>query len=105
MRAKYYRILSLLIASVWLVNGLVKIFNLVPRHEMIVARILGNDYAHVLTLTIGIAEIAMAIWIISGIKTRLNVITQIAVIAAMNILEFIVAPDLLLWGKLTHIAH
>ena len=42
----------------------------------------------------------MAVWIISRIKQRLNAITQIIIIAVMNTLEFLLVPDLLLWGKL-----
>lgn len=42
----------------------------------------------------------MAVWILSGYKSKLNAIAQIVVIASMNALEFILAPDLLLWGKL-----
>lgn len=42
----------------------------------------------------------MAVWILSAYKTRLNGIAQIAVVATMNTLEFILVPDLLLWGKL-----
>jgi hypothetical protein len=30
---------------------------------------------------------------------RLNTITQIIVIATMNTIEFILVPDLLLWGR------
>ncbi len=41
----------------------------------------------------------MAIWVLSAIRSRLNAIVQIAVVAIMNILEFFLAPDLLLWGK------
>lgn len=41
----------------------------------------------------------MALWILSGIKKRVNAITQITVIATMNTLEFIFVPDLLLWGR------
>lgn len=95
-----HKISTILIALVWFVNGMLcKVFGLVPRHEQIVARILGNDYAWMFTLTIGLSEIIMAIWIISGYKARFNAIIQIAVIATMNILEFICVPDLLLWGK------
>jgi hypothetical protein len=95
-----HKILTALIAFVWFINGLVcKVLNLVPRHEQIVARILGDDSAHLFTCTIGIAEIIMAIWIISGFKARFNALTQIVVIAMMNLLEFILVPDLLLWGK------
>lgn len=94
------RVLNFLIAAVWLVNGLVcKVLNLVPRHQQIVARIIGGTHAGVLTRLIGAAEIAMGIWILSGIKPRLNAITQAVVIATMNTLEFLLAPDLLLWGR------
>ena len=42
----------------------------------------------------------MTVWILSNIKTRLNAITQITIVATMNTLEFILVPDLLLWGRL-----
>jgi hypothetical protein len=88
------------IAAVWIVNGLFcKVLNLVPRHQEIVARILDIKAPALLTISIGLAEIGMAIWILSGIRPRLNAITQIIVIAIMNSLEFFIAPDLLLWGK------
>ncbi len=95
-----HKILSYCIALVWIVNGLFcKLLNIVPRHEQIVARILGNEYSRPLTILIGLSEIVMAIWILSGLKARFNAMSQIAVIAIMNAMEFILAPDLLLWGK------
>jgi hypothetical protein len=95
------KLLNYCIAAVWLANGLFcKVLNLVPRHQQIVGRILGEQYSAVFTKVIGVAETAMAIWIISGIWSRINAITQIAVIAIMNVLEFILVPDLLLWGRL-----
>ena len=66
--------------------------NLVPRHHEIVARILGNEHARLLTLLIGVAEIGMGVWILSGIRKRLNVVAQLFVIAAMNSLEFFLVP-------------
>lgn len=96
-----YKTLSLLISIVWLVNGLFcKVLNLVPRHEQIVARVLGDDYSRVLTLLIGFAEIVMAIWVLTKFKSKINATTQIVLVIAMNIIEFILAPDLLLWGRL-----
>jgi hypothetical protein len=96
-----HRIISYFFASVWIMNGLYcKVLGYVPRHEQIVGRILGLDYAHILTLLIGISEILVSIWIISNIKHRLCVNFQIIIIVAMNILEFFLAQDLLLWGKL-----
>jgi uncharacterized membrane protein YphA (DoxX/SURF4 family) len=95
-----HKTLTYAIAAVWLVNGLFcKVLNFVPRHEQIVARILGRELAPVFTQIIGISEIFMAIWILSGIKPRLNTWAQILIVATMNILEFILVPDLLLWGK------
>jgi hypothetical protein len=94
------RIVNILIALVWLVNGLYcKVLNYVPRHQLIVARILGDDYAGILTRVIGISEIGMAIWILTGIKHRWCAIAQILLVATMNIIEFILAPDLLLFGR------
>ena len=52
-----------------------------------------------LTILIGLSETAMAIWIVSKVKTKINAITQIIIIATMNTLEFLLVPDLLLWGK------
>ena len=97
---KIQQVLNLTIAAVWLINGLFcKALNLVPRHQQIVARILGEDHSRVITILVGCAEIIMAFWIISRIKTKLNAIAQIIVIATMNTIEFFMAPDLLLWGR------
>lgn len=76
-----------------------KLLNLVPRHQEIVARILGNEHPRLFTILIGISETLMAVWIVSGIKSRLNAILQMIVIATTNIIEFFLAPDLLLWGR------
>lgn len=99
--AKTPLILNLAIASVWLINGLFcKILNLVPRHQQIVARILGEEHSFILTKTIGAFEVLMAVWVISRIQSRLCTIVQILLVAIMNIIEFILAPDLLLFGKM-----
>lgn len=97
---RIYNILTYCIATVWIANGFFcKLLNLVPRHEQIVARILGNNYSRPLTILIGLSEMAMAVWIISGYKSKLNAVAQIVIVAVMNTLEFILVPDLLLWGK------
>jgi hypothetical protein len=94
------KFLNYFITIVWIANGLFcKVLNLVPRHQEIVARILGNGQAALLTRVIGFSEIAMALWILSGFQTRLNAITQVTIIAVMNMLEFFLVPDLLLWGR------
>lgn len=93
--------LNYFIAIVWFINGFFcKILNLVPRHQEIVARILNEEYSREITLIIGVLEIFMTIWILSGFKSRLNSITQISIIIVMNIIEFFFSKDLLMWGKL-----
>jgi hypothetical protein len=95
-----HKLFNYFIAAVWIANGLFcKVLNLVPRHRQIVASILGDEYAIPLTLLIGLSEIGMAIWILSRKWTTLNAALQILVIATMNVLEFTLVPDLLLWGK------
>lgn len=94
------KILTIAIGLIWLANGLLcKVLNLVPRHQKIVGNILGDEFAQPLTVSIGVLEIFMAVWIVSGYKSRVNAMLQILIIAVMNILEFALAPELLLWGK------
>lgn len=100
-RENAHRIVLYFNSFVWFINGLIcKVLNLVPRHEQIVSRILGNDNSRLLTILIGLSEITMAVWVLSEFKKRFCAITQIIVIGIMNTLEFILVPDLLLWGRL-----
>jgi hypothetical protein len=100
MLIKLYKINRFIISAVWLVNGLYcKILQFVPRHKQIVGRILGEEYASLITILIGLAEVGMFIWILSGKYSRVNAMVQIAIIGLMNILEYVLAPDLLLWSK------
>jgi DoxX-like family len=93
--------LNYFIAFVWIANGLFcKILNFVPRHQEIVAKILGNEYSFILIKIIGGLEILMAIWILSRIKSIFCSIFQMLIVASMNIMEFVLAPELLLFGKI-----
>ena len=95
------RFLRYFFAAVWVGNGLIcKVLDVVPRHREIVAHILGGDHALALTRLIGIGEIGMAVWILSGIKARWSAWAQIAAVMTMNVIEFFLVPDLLLFGKL-----
>jgi DoxX-like family len=99
-----YKTLRYFIATVWLANGLFcKVLNLVPRHEQIIARVLGNEFARPITILIGLSEIFMSVWVLSRIQSRLNAMAQIIIVATMNVLEFILVPDLLFWGKLNSV--
>lgn len=96
-----HQTINFLIACVWFINGMFcKVLNLVPRHQEIVQRILPGGYSGLFTLFIGFAEIIMTVWILSNFKTRLNAWVQISAIGTMNILEFWLVPDLLLWGRM-----
>lgn len=97
-------IFTVLLSLVWLINGLFcKVLNMVPRHQLIVERILGADNGFLFTKLIGITEICMFIWIISRIKPRWCAIVQMVIVATMNTIEFIVAPDLLLFHRVNAI--
>ena len=94
-----HRLLTYLIAAVWLINGLLcKVLMLVPRHAVIVGRILGPAHTGLLTRLIGLGEIGIALWVLSGRQPRWCALAQIALVMGMNALEFWLVPDLLLWG-------
>lgn len=85
---------------VWFVNGfLFKIVGLIPRHETIVAHILGEKYASFFTIVIGLFEVALSIWILLKIESQKCTQLQLALILLMNLLEFALVPELLLFGR------
>ena len=99
-RAAIHKILTILISLVWLINGLyAKVLGFVPRHQQIVARILGSEISFVAVKIIGALEICMFIWVISRKFSRQAAVMQIIIVMTMNILEFILVPDLLLFGR------
>jgi hypothetical protein len=97
----YYNLTTVLIAAVWLVNGLVcKVLNFVPRHERIVAHIFGDNNTGLLIIKIiGVCEIILSVWIVKGKWPKATAVFQIVIILTMNILELALTPDLLLWGR------
>lgn len=98
-RRKIAVALRVCLALVWLVMGLgAKVLGWVPRHEEIVARILGADFAPLLTTLIGWGEVGMAVWILSGIRPRLCAWVQGVLVVTMNLLELALTRDLLLFG-------
>lgn len=100
-RAAIHKILTILISLVWLINGLyAKVLGFVPRHQEIVARILGGEISFIAVKVIGVLEICMFVWVISRKFSRLAAIVQIVIVMTMNILEYIFVPDLLLFGRM-----
>lgn len=93
----FQRVVCLLIAGVWIFHGLFsKILGGIPRHELIVARILGDSIASSATPLIGFGEIVLGCWVLSGYRRRLNASFQTLALVSMNSLEIILAPDLLI---------
>lgn len=89
--------LTLSTALVWLVFGIwFKLFGMVPRHKLIVAAVVGEGAAGPVTMLVGAAETAMALWILSGLRPLACAVVQSIAIATMNTLELSLAPDLLL---------
>ena len=100
--------LTSLTILVWFVNGLFcKILNFVPRHQEIVEKILTVTfnkemalYASTLTKMIGFAELVMVVWILSRFRRNLCAFMQIFIVILMNIIEFLLVPEFLLFGKI-----
>ncbi len=89
--------LRILIGSVWVFHGLYsKLLDGIPRHRLIVARVLGEDLAWPATIAVGIAEILLGCWAFSHRFPRSCALVQTLAITTMNTLEISRAPDLLI---------
>ncbi|MFL2582197.1 MAG: DoxX-like family protein [Flavobacteriales bacterium] len=96
-----YNYLIYFTACIWFTNGLIcKVLNFVPRHEAIVATILGSSFSRPITFAIGVSEIIMGVWVLSRLKSKLNAVVQITVVAVMNLLEFILTSGALTLGEI-----
>ena len=93
-------ILRLGVAAVWLVHGLYnKLLDGSPRHLAIVQSVPGLSGATGVRVldAVGIFEVGVACWIVSGRRLRLCTAVQIAALFSMNVLELSFARHLLLW--------
>ena len=63
---------------------------------MIVAAILGEEVATSITPLVGVAEIGIAVWILSGLFPRTCAAVQTTALVTMNALELLFAKHLLL---------
>lgn len=98
---KFDRWLSIPIAGVWIFHGLYsKILMGIPRHQMIVERILGEKMGNVLTIVIGVLEILLGLWVLSCFRKKTCATLQTTILVVMNTLEIRLAKDLLYspWG-------
>ena len=90
-------LLRIVTAGVWLLFGLgFKVLHLVPRHDRIVADVLGEAMARPVTIAVGTAETLLAWWILSARWPRTCAAVQTLAIGAMNTLELTFAREHLL---------
>ena len=90
-------IFNTFIGSVWVFHGLYsKILSGIPRHALIVERVLGESIAGHATLFIGLMEILLGVWVYTRLQRRACALVQTLAIVAMNSLEIILARDLLI---------
>lgn len=89
--------LTALIGSVWIFHGLYsKVLQGIPRHRMIVGRVLGEDFAQPATVLIGVLEILVGLWAFSRWNRKACASVQTIGLVAMNVLEIALAKDLLI---------
>ncbi|MEO1481698.1 MAG: DoxX-like family protein [Myxococcota bacterium] len=91
--------LRALTGAVWLYFGPgCKWFGLGTDHQRLVAAILGEEHAGVLTVLIGAGEGGLALWALSGRAVRLCLVVQITLIMTMNVIELFRIRNLLVFG-------
>lgn len=89
--------LGFIIGSVWVFHGLFsKLLDGIPRHRLIVRRILGEDFGDGMTLVIGALEVLLGLWVYSGWQRRACALVITLALVAMNTLEIVFARDLLI---------
>src|SRR5437867_533159 len=83
---------QIVIGSVWVFHGLYsKILNGIPRHRMIVGKILGATKAGVATKAIGLLEVLLGVWAFTGWQPVPCAVVQTTAVIAMNTLEILLA--------------
>jgi uncharacterized membrane protein YphA (DoxX/SURF4 family) len=89
--------LQLLIGAVWIFHGLYsKLLRGIPRHRAIVARVLGETHADLATNVVGVGEIVLGVWALTGWQRVPCAVVQTLGLIAMNALEIALAADLLI---------
>ena len=95
------RVVTYAIALVWVMFAILgKLFPITPTHREIVARVFGEALSGPLIIFIGLGELCVAGWILSGVARRWCGWFQIAAVVTMNCIELLIASNILLWGKL-----
>ena len=90
-------ILQIVIGSVWVFHGFYsKLLNGIPRHRLIVGKVLGDQIAGRATKTIGCLEVLVGVWAFSGVARVDCAVVQTLAIVSMNALEIAFARSLLI---------
>lgn len=93
----FHIVAQVVIGSVWVFHGLYsKILNGIPRHRLIVGKILGPANARISTKAIGLLEVILGFWAFIGWQPVGCALVQTAAIVAMNTLEIFMACELLI---------
>jgi hypothetical protein len=88
---------QILIGAVWIFHGLYsKLLRGIPRHRAIVARVLGEARADLATNVIGVGEVLLGIWALTGWQRVPCAALQTVGLISMNALEIALAVDLLI---------
>ncbi len=94
------RALAAVVASVWLYHGLVnKLLHAEPRHLAIVQSVPGfaGMTGEVVLALVGVAEVLIAVWVLSSVRPRMCAAVQTIALLAMNVTELTFAREHLLW--------
>ena len=93
----FHIVAQIVIGSVWVFHGLYsKILNGIPRHRLIVGKILGVAKAGIAIKVIGLLEMLLGFWAFTGWQPVGCAGVQTAAIVAMNTLEICLARELLI---------
>ena len=88
---------QIVIGSVWVFHGIYsKILNGIPRHRLIVGKILNKERAQNATRIIGTLEVVLGVWAFTGWQPVWCASIQTIAIVAMNSLEIVLARELLI---------
>jgi hypothetical protein len=88
---------QIVIGGVWVFHGLYsKILNGIPRHRLIVAKILGATNTGIYTRIIGLMEVLLGIWAFTAWQPIGCAVVQTVAIVGMNTLEIFLARELLI---------
>lgn len=93
----FHIVSQIVIGSVWVFHGLYsKILDGIPRHRLIVGKILGVANPGIATKAIGLLELLLGVWTFTGWQPVGCATVQTAAIVAMNTLEICLAGELLI---------